>query len=165
MSRRRRRRSVELPMPALGHVVLPHTSKIKPYTARGHCVRSCKDLCETQLSRCEIQIGLCAAIVVLQLADLRGTAKVFHILLFSVPLEHVCPFRAPRHVRCSAIRTVKVVGINTARSVRSALSAAFIPTTLQYGSRNTERGAERGTDGHVPTERKITVQYKPKGVR
>ena len=55
MSRRRRRRSVELPMPALGHVVLPHTSKI----------RSCKDLCETQLSRCEIQIGLCAAIVVL----------------------------------------------------------------------------------------------------
>ena len=42
--------------------------------ARGHYVRSCKDLCETQLSRCEIQIGLCAAIVV---ADL--TAKVFHI--------------------------------------------------------------------------------------
>ena len=81
MSRRRRQRSVELPMPALGRVVLPHTSKIKPYTARGHYVRSCKDLCETQLSRCEIQIGLCAAIVVLELADLRGTAKakVFHI--------------------------------------------------------------------------------------
>ena len=73
------RRSIELPMPALGHVVLPHTSKIKPYMARGHYVRSCKDLCETQLSRCEVQIGLCAAIVVLELADLRGTAKVFHI--------------------------------------------------------------------------------------
>ena len=29
ISRRRRRRSVELPMPALGRVVLPHTSKIK----------------------------------------------------------------------------------------------------------------------------------------
>ena len=25
------RRSVEIPMPALGHVVLLHTSKIKPY--------------------------------------------------------------------------------------------------------------------------------------
>ena len=60
------------------------------------------------------------------------------VLLFSVPLEHVRPFRAPRRVRCSAIRTV--------------------PTTLQYGSRNTERGAERGTDRHVPTERKITVE-------
>ena len=79
MSRRRRRRSVEFPRPALGHVVLPHTSKIKPYTARGHYVRSCKDLCETQLSRCEIQIGLCAAIVVLELADLRGTARKVYI--------------------------------------------------------------------------------------
>ena len=66
-------------MPRLGQVVVLHTSKISPYTARGHYVRSCKDLCETELSRCEIQIGLCAAIVVLELADLRGTAKVFHI--------------------------------------------------------------------------------------
>ena len=71
MSRRRRRRSVELPMPALGHVVLPHTSKIKPYTARGHYLRSCKDLCETQLC-----VKYKLAFV---LADLRGTAKVFHI--------------------------------------------------------------------------------------
>ena len=52
MSRRRWRRSIELPMPALGHVVLPHTSKIKPYTARGHYVRSCEHLCETK--RCEV---------------------------------------------------------------------------------------------------------------
>ena len=75
----RRRRGIELPMPALGHVVFLHTSKIKPYMARGHYVCSCKDLCETQLSRCEIQICLCAAIVVLELADLHSTAKVFHI--------------------------------------------------------------------------------------
>ena len=65
MSRRRRRRSVQLHMPRLGQVVALHTSKISPYTARGHYVRSCKD-CETELSRCEIQIGLCAAIVVPQ---------------------------------------------------------------------------------------------------
>ena len=71
MSRRRRRRSVELCMPRLGHVVVLHTSKISPYKARGHYVCSCEDLCETQLSRCEIQIGLCAAIVVLELADLH----------------------------------------------------------------------------------------------
>ena len=49
------------------------------YMARGHYVCSCKDLCETELSRCEIQIGLCAAVVVLELADLHSTAKVFHI--------------------------------------------------------------------------------------
>ena len=66
-------------MPALGHVVVLHTSKISPYTARGRYVCSCKDLGETELSRCEIQIGLCAAIVVLELADLHGTPKVFHI--------------------------------------------------------------------------------------
>ena len=66
-------------MPRLRHVVVLHTSKISPYTARGHYVCSCKDLCETELSRCEMQIGLCAAIVVLELADLLLTAKVFHI--------------------------------------------------------------------------------------
>ena len=33
----------------------------------------------TRLSWCEIQIGLCGAIVVLELADLHGTAKVFHV--------------------------------------------------------------------------------------
>ena len=71
MSRRRRQRSVELHMPRLGHVVVLHTSKISPYTARGHYICSCKDLCETKLSRCEMQIGLCAAIVVLELADLQ----------------------------------------------------------------------------------------------
>ena len=65
---RRRRRSVQLHMPRLGQVVALHTSKISPYTARGHYVRSCKDLCETELSRCEIQIGLCAAIVVQEIA-------------------------------------------------------------------------------------------------
>ena len=32
MSRRRQQRSVELPTPALGHVVLPHTSKIKGWS-------------------------------------------------------------------------------------------------------------------------------------
>ena len=74
-------------MPRLGQVVALHTSKISPYKARGHYVRSCKDLCETQLSRCEIQIGLCAAIVVLELADLHSTAKVFHIG-YKVVLDH-----------------------------------------------------------------------------
>ena len=49
------------------------------YMARGHYVCSCKDLCETELSRCEILIGLCAAVVVLELADLHSTTKVFHI--------------------------------------------------------------------------------------
>ena len=36
MSLQRRRRSVELCMPRLGQVVVLHTSKISPYTARGH---------------------------------------------------------------------------------------------------------------------------------
>ena len=62
----------------LGQVVALHTSKISPYKARGHYVRSCKDLCETELSRCEIQISLCAAVVVLELSDLLSTSKVIN---------------------------------------------------------------------------------------
>ena len=97
-------------------------------------------------------LGLCEPGKGVKVHHVRGPGPLVSlVLLFSVPLEHVCPFRAPRRVRCSAIRTVKVVGINAARSVRSALRsalrAAFIPTTLQYstdrGTPNAARSAER----------------------
>ena len=52
---------------------------------------------------------------------IRAGPSLLALLLFSFPLEHVCPFRAPRRVRCSAIRTVK-------------------------DKRGAERGTERGTD-------------------
>ena len=71
-------RSAHEPPKAAKERLTPHAhprtcsspSHLQNFTARGHYVCSCKYLCGTKLSRCEMQIGLCAAIVVLEIADL-----------------------------------------------------------------------------------------------
>ena len=45
--------------------------------------------------------------VELEVQSTKVSREPILILLFSVPLEHVRPFRALRRVRCSAICTVK----------------------------------------------------------